>query len=58
MSNVPNVSEYMVAKDRRVKHQPICVDAKATLPRSGDRRYLSSESIPLDHQFSPMLQND
>lgn len=47
MSNVPKVSEYMVANERSVKHQPICVDAKATLPRSGDRRYDSSGSIAL-----------
>jgi hypothetical protein len=51
MSNVPKVSEYIVANDRRVKHQPICVDANATLPRSGDKRYLSSGSIPLPGQL-------
>jgi hypothetical protein len=51
ISNEPNVSEYMVAKERRVKHHPIWVEAKATLPRSGERRYFSSESIPLSHQL-------
>jgi hypothetical protein len=51
MSNVPKVSEYIVANDRRVKHQPICVDANATLPRSGDKRYFSSGSIPLHGQL-------
>jgi hypothetical protein len=47
MSSAPKVSAYMLAKVLRVKHHPICVDAKATFPPSGDSRYESSESIDL-----------
>lgn len=43
----PKVSAYMLANVLRVKHQPICVDENATLPRSGERRKESSGSIDL-----------
>ena len=45
--SLPNVSAYILAKDLRVKHQPICADANETLPFSGETRCFGSGSISL-----------
>lgn len=53
---VPKVSEYILANDLRVKHQPIEVDANATLPLSGDTRRAGSSLTELERK-SKHLQN-
>lgn len=44
----PNVSAYIFANDLRVKHHPICDEAKETLPFSGETRSLGSGLISLE----------
>lgn len=52
------MSAYILANDLRVKHQPICVEAKETLPFSGETRRLGSGLISLfehrSHQLPPL----
>ncbi len=55
-SRAPNVSAYMDAKDRSVKHHPICVEAKATFPLSGESLSESSESMDLRETDQPKMQ--
>ena len=46
------MSAYIFANDLRVKHHPICVEAKETFPFSGETRREGSGLISLSYHES------